>query len=399
MHFLVHHLLRSSAERLPQKEAVVHDDERWSYSRVYQAASSFAHGLKLAGLQRGDRLGILLKSSIPQTLSIFAASAAGAVFVPIHDVLFPDQIAHIVADCGVKGLVTTAAKLASLVAVFEQMPSLAFVVVVDGGDAPQIPITVHRFEQLCAVDAVLQEDSCTERDLAAILYTSGSTGKAKGVMLTHANILAGAQIVSTYLDISENDRTLAALPFTFDAGLNQLMTAFQQGATIVLIQFTLARDIVRVLMRERISGLTGVPTLWCLLAHPHSTLTKTPLPQLRYIANTGGSLPLNVLATLRQALPATAVFLMYGLTEAFRSTYLPPEELDRRPNSIGKAVPNTEIIVVNSDGNRCATGEVGELVHCGPTVAAGYWGKPELTDQVFRPHPWMPPGPLHREIV
>jgi acyl-CoA synthetase (AMP-forming)/AMP-acid ligase II len=177
------------------------------------------------------------------------------------------------------------------------------------------------------------------------------------------------------------------------------MTAFQQGATIVLIQFKLARDIVRVLLRERISGLTGVPTLWCLLAHPHSTLMKTPLPQLRYIANTGGSLPLIVLATLRQALPATAVFLMYGLTEAFRSTYLPPGELDRRPNSIGKAVPDTEILVINSDGKRCAPGEVGELVHCGPTVAAGYWGKPEFTAQVFRPHPWMPPGRPQAETV
>lgn len=178
-----------------------------------------------------------------------------------------------------------------------------------------------------------------------------------------------------------------------------MMTAIQQGGTTVLIQFTLAHDIVRVLLRERISGLTGIPTLWCLLAHPHSTLMKTPLPQLRYIANTGGSLPQNVLATLMQALPATAVFLMYGLTEAFRSTYLPPDELDRRPNSIGKAVPNTEILVVDRDGKPCTPWEVGELVHRGPTVAAGYWGKPELTDQVFRPHPWMPPELLHRETV
>jgi acyl-CoA ligase (AMP-forming) (exosortase A-associated) len=399
MDYLVHHLLYSSAERLPEKEALVHEDERLSYSAVYWAVTSFAHGLKLTGLQRGDRLGILLKSSIPQALSIFAASAAGAVFVPIHEVLFPDQVAHIVADCGVKGLVTTAAKLASLNGVFQRMPSLAFAVVVDESDAPQVPIAVHRFEQLCSVDAGPQTDACIGRDLAAILYTSGSSGKPKGVMLTHTNIIAGARIVSTYLGITENDRTLAALPFTFDAGLNQMMTAIQQGGTTVLIQFTLARDIVRVLLRERISGLTGIPTLWCLLAHPHSTLMKTPLPQLRYIANTGGSLPQNVLATLMQALPATAVFLMYGLTEAFRSTYLPPDELDRRPNSIGKAVPNTEILVVDRDGKPCAPWEVGELVHRGPTVAAGYWGKPELTDQVFRPHPWMPPELLHRETV
>jgi len=209
-------------------------------------------------------------------------------------------------------------------------------------------------------------------------------------MLSHANVMAGSTIVSTYLGITSSERILAVLPFSFDAGLNQLMTAFQQGGTIILIQFVFAREIVQTLLKERITGLAGVPTLWSLLAQPNSTLRKTALPDLRYITNTGGAMPQTVLATLRGALPSTRVFLMYGLTEAFRSTYLPPQELDRRPTSMGKAIPDTEILLIKEDGTLCNPGEVGELVHRGPTVSMGYWGRPEDTARVLRPNPLLP---------
>jgi acyl-CoA synthetase (AMP-forming)/AMP-acid ligase II len=237
---------------------------------------------------------------------------------------------------------------------------------------------------------VWREDTI-EKDLAAILYTSGSTGKPKGVMLSHAQVMAGSSIVSTYLEITEADRILAVLPFSFDAGMNQLMTAFQQGGTLLLINFTFAREVVSLLIKERVTGLAGVPTFWSLLAQPTSSLQKQPLPHLRYITNTGGAMPQPVLAVLRKALPTTRVFLMYGLTEAFRSTYLPPEELDRRPTSMGKAIPNTEILVLDEHGKPCRPGEVGELVHRGPTVSMGYWGHPELTARVLRPNPLVPP--------
>jgi acyl-CoA synthetase (AMP-forming)/AMP-acid ligase II len=210
-------------------------------------------------------------------------------------------------------------------------------------------------------------------------------------MLSHANIIAGATIVSNYLGITERERILAILPFSFDAGLNQLKTAFQQGGTLVLMTFTFAREIVEMMLRERITGLAGVPTLWSLLTQANSTLSKQPLPHLRYISNTGGAMPQPVLKVLRQALPATRIFLMYGLTEAFRSTYLPPEELDRRPTSMGRAIPDTEILVLREDGSLCQPGEVGELVHRGPTVSMGYWGRPEDTDRVLRSNPLLPP--------
>ena len=203
--------------------------------------------------------------------------------------------------------------------------------------------------------------------------------------------MAGSSIVSNYLSITSEDRILGVLPLSFDAGLNQLMTAVQQGGTFVPMSFVFAKEIVQLLLKERITGMGGVPTLWSLLAQPSSTLEKHSLPNLRYISNTGGRMPQSVLAGLRRMLPTTKIFLMYGLTEAFRSTYLPPEELDRRPDSMGKAIPNTEILVVTDKGEPCKPGEVGELVHRGPTVSMGYWGQPELTARVLRPHPFLAP--------
>jgi acyl-CoA synthetase (AMP-forming)/AMP-acid ligase II len=253
---------------------------------------------------------------------------------------------------------------------------------------PDKEALVHAQQRLTYADTCV----AIEKDVAAILYTSGSTGKPKGVMLSHANVMAGASIVSDYLNISPTDRILAALPFSFDAGLNQLTTAMQQGSTLVLIKFLFAREIVHMLETEKITGLAGVPPLWSLLSQPSSQLHQKRPSALRYITNTGGALPQHVLASLRQALPETQVFLMYGLTEAFRSTYLPPDELDRRPGSMGKAIPNTEIMLINEHGQRCGPGEIGELVHHGPTVSMGYWGQPELTNKVLRPHPFPTDG-------
>jgi acyl-CoA ligase (AMP-forming) (exosortase A-associated) len=389
--FLVHHLLRTSADRYPEKEALVHGDQRLTYAEVARQTVGLAHGLQRAGLQRGDRIGIFLRPSVPQVLSIFGISLAGGVFVPINDALFPSQVAHIAQDCQMKGLITDSAKLAGLLKVIRNISSLEFLVLLEAESLPEAHLPTHIFERLCELKPPpTWTDIGIEKDLAAIMYTSGSTGKPKGIMLSHANIVAGASIVSTYLEITAAERILAVLPFSFDAGLNQLTTALQQSATLILMTFIFAREIVQMLLKERISALAGVPTLWSLLVQPNSTLHKHRFPDLRYITNTGGSMPQNVLTTLRASLPTTRIFLMYGLTEAFRSTYLPPEELDRRPTSIGKAIPDTEILVVNDQGQPCQPGEIGELVHRGPTVSLGYWGQPELSERVFRPHPFLP---------
>jgi acyl-CoA ligase (AMP-forming) (exosortase A-associated) len=392
MDFLIHHMVQTSARRFPDKEALVHGAERLSYGEVERRVAGLGHGLRAAGTERGARIGIYLDASVPQALSIFGVSRANGVYVPINGLLFPEQVAHIARDCQMKGLISTREKLTALSAVLKDIPSLEFLVLVGDGGPVDNPLPVHVFEDLCSLSLPpIWADHAIGGDLAAILYTSGSTGKPKGVMLSHAQVIAGASIVSTYLEITESDRILAVLPFSFDAGMNQLMTAWQQGGTLILINFVFAREVVQTLLKERITGLAGVPTFWTLLAQPSSSLAKHPLPHLRYITNTGGAMPQPVLAALRALLPGTRVFLMYGLTEAFRSTYLPPDELDRRPTSMGKAIPNTEILVIGEDGKPVKPGEVGELVHRGPTVSMGYWGQPELTAKVLRPHPFLPP--------
>jgi acyl-CoA ligase (AMP-forming) (exosortase A-associated) len=395
MDYLIHHMLRTSAARYPDKEAMVHGERRLSYREVADGCTSIAAGLRNAGVKRGERVGIYLDPSIDQVLSIFSISQTGAVYVPINTVLFPDQVAHIVRDCGMKALITTPEKLEALLPVLRDIPSLDFYVVTGNPNgwghenAEDNGKRIHSFEAMLRLPGPDRwMDWGISKDLAAILYTSGSTGKPKGVMLSHANIMAGSSVVSTYLAITSEERILAVLPFSFDAGMNQLMTAFQQGGTIVLIKFVFAKEIIKALLGERITALAGVPTVWSLLTN--GGLQKQGFPHLRYITNTGGAMPQAVLKILRQALPSTKIFLMYGLTEAFRSTYLPPEELDRRPTSMGKAIPDNEILVLNDQGQLCAPGEVGELVHRGSTVSMGYWGNPEATARVLKPNPLLP---------
>jgi acyl-CoA ligase (AMP-forming) (exosortase A-associated) len=384
-------MLRASASRFPVKEALVDKEMRLSYESVAKQVTGLAQGLRQAGLRRGDRTGIYLETSVLQALSIFGVSQAGGVFVPINSLLFPEQVAHIARDCQMRGLITTREKLASLSVILKHVPALDFVVVTGAGSNVEISQAVFDLDECFALAAQQNwRDWGIGKDLAAILYTSGSTGKPKGVMLSHEQVMAGSSIVSDYLRITSSDRIVGVLPLSFDAGLNQLMTAIQQGGTYVPMTFVFAPDITKMLQRENITGMGGVPTLWSLMAQTNSSLSKMALPHLRYITNTGGRMPQTVLNALRKALSKTQVFLMYGLTEAFRSTYLPPEELDRRPTSMGKAIPNTEILVVNEQGQPCKPGETGELVHRGPTVSMGYWGQPELTARVLKPPPFLP---------
>ncbi len=226
--------------------------------------------------------------------------------------------------------------------------------------------------------------------MAAILYTSGSTGKPKGVVLSHRNMVAGAASVASYLENREDDTLLAALPLSFDAGFSQLTTAFHVGARVVLLNYLLPQDVLKALVGERVTGLTAVPPLYIQLSR-----LEWPAEigqHLRYFANTGGRMPRETLAALRARLPQSKPFLMYGLTEAFRSTYLPPEEVERRPDSIGKAIPNAEILVLREDGSLCAANEPGELVHRGALVGMGYWNDHEKTAERYKPLPATLPG-------
>jgi acyl-CoA synthetase (AMP-forming)/AMP-acid ligase II len=206
-------------------------------------------------------------------------------------------------------------------------------------------------------------------------------------MLTHANLLAGARIVSNYLSITADDKLLSILPVSFDYGLNQLISSVSQRATLVVLNFRFGDDIVKAIKTFEITALAGVPSVWAILTQATPSLRTTRLDTLRYITNTGGPVPSETVDRLRELLPDTSVYLMYGLTEAFRSTFLDPSELDKRPTSIGKAIPECEVFVVDENGQRCAPGQAGILVHRGPTVSRGYWRRPEASAKVLRQNP------------
>ncbi|HWJ06238.1 MAG TPA: acyl-CoA ligase (AMP-forming), exosortase A system-associated, partial [Steroidobacteraceae bacterium] len=227
-----------------------------------------------------------------------------------------------------------------------------------------------------------------DTDMAAILYTSGSTGKPKGVVLSHRNMVTGAKSVAQYLGNTPDDRLLAVLPLSFDYGFSQLSTAFHVGASVVLMDYLFPRDVLKLVVQERITGLAAVPPVWIQMAELDWPATVTE--HLRYFTNSGGAMPTATLAKLRAAWPKTKPYLMYGLTEAFRATYLPPEEVDQRPESMGKAIPNTEVMVVRADGTECEPDEPGELVQRGSLVALGYWNDPAKTAERFKPAPAQP---------
>ena len=382
---LLHELALTAARRAPRSIALTVDGQSQAYAELAETIERCATGLVRLGVGRGDRVAFYLDKRLETVATAFGAACAGAVFVPVNPVLKAEQVAHILRDCNVRVLVTTRERLDALSATLEACADLRQIVVVGDAHGATVPgKDVIPWSRVVA-EAGGARHRVIDTDMVAILYTSGSTGKPKGVVLSHRNMVAGAKSVASYLENDASDTILSALPLSFDAGFSQLTTAFHAGARVVLLNYLMPRDVLVALGRERVTGLTAVPPLWIQLAQLDwpQTIAET----LRYIANTGGRMPRETLQRLRSLLPRTKPYLMYGLTEAFRSTYLPPSEVDRRPDSIGKAIPNAEILVLRPDGTPCAPDEPGELVHRGALVSLGYWNDAEKTGERFKPLP------------
>ena len=387
---LLHHFIRDQAARRPEAVALRQRQETISYGELQTRVEAFAEGLLARGLGPSERVAVYLPKRAETVVALFGAAAAGGVLGPVNPLLKPAQVAYILKDCNVRVLVTSGDRLTLLAEGLRECHDLHTVALVDGApEGPLAHLRVLPWEGLARGEPGVRPHRRIDMDMASILYTSGSTGRPKGVVLSHRNMVAGARSVAEYLENVPEDRLLAVLPFSFDYGFSQLTTAFSVGASVSLMDYLLPRDVVKAVARDRITGLAAVPPLWVQLA-PLDWPAEA-VESLRYLTNSGGAMPTQVTARLRRALPRTRVFLMYGLTEAFRSTYLPPEELDRRPESMGRAIPNAEILVVREDGSPCAPGEPGELVHRGSLVAMGYWNDPERTAERFKPAPGRPP--------
>ena len=378
---LLQDYLLHAARVLPEKVALVCGQQRITYGELDARSNALAHSLAAAGVQRGDRVVIFGDNTVDTVVSFWAVLKANAVVCIVNPLTKRDKLAYLLNDCRPAALIADPQLRAVWAEPAAACPHLRAVMVYGA---------LHE-AQLAARDAPARR--CIDIDLAAIIYTSGSTGDPKGVMLTHRNMLTACTSIASYLELQEDEVILGALPLAFDYGLYQMIMAFRVGARLVLERsFAFPAQVLRRMEEERVTGFPGVPTIFAMLSELRN-LRDYDLTSIRYVTNTAAALPVKHITMLQGMFPAARIYSMYGLTECKRCTYLPPQDLARKPASVGIAIPNTEMWIVDEAGNKVGPGVVGQLVIRGATVMKGYWEKPEATAKKLKP------GPLPGEQV
>ncbi|MCS6897856.1 MAG: acyl--CoA ligase, partial [Nitrospira sp.] len=389
---LVEEFLEESAARVPDKVAIVGGDRRVTYRELDEQANALAHSLIELGVRRGDRVLICLANTIEAVLSIFGVLKAGGVFVVVSPSTKPDKLLYVLNQSQATALIISEKRASEIVSAINRLSHLKVLVGVgavveeqnNNGTLRRAPFE-KCLEKRDRVSPPPKRN--IDVDLAALIYTSSSTGESKGVMLTHLNIRSAAASILSYLQYAEDDVILNVLPLSFDYGLYQVLMGVKVGARIVLEpSFAYPHTVFQRIEQERITVLPLVPTLIAALLETRPD--RYDLTSIRCVTTTGAALPTDHIKRLRERLPCAKLFSMYGLTECKRVSYLPPEELDRRPLSVGKGMPNQELYLVDAEGNRLGPGSVGELVVRGSHVMKGYWNMPEATARVLKPGPW-----------
>lgn len=403
---LVQNFLEESARRLPDKIALICGNNRFTYAEINQKADSLAAYLCSLGVQRQNRVAVFLENSVEAVISIFGILKADAIFLMLNPTMKAAKLSYILKDCSVRALIADEKKRKTVEEAISHLSGPQHIIWVGNGHAdrretagenmPAPDSTLSTLNSISSHDfhstISYQLSECSVRtpknidlDLATVIYTSGSTGEPKGVMITHLNMISAATSITTYLENREDDIVIDVLPLSFDYGLYQLIMAFQYGGTLVLEQsFTYPYQVIQTMVREKVTGFPGVPTIFAILLDMKN-LDRIDFSSLRYITNTAAVLPPAYIQKLRKMFPHVRLYSMYGLTECKRVSYLPPEELERRPRSVGKGMPNEEVWIVDEQGNEVGPGIVGELVVRGSNVMRGYWGRPEENAQALRP--------------
>jgi len=387
--------LKESARRWPDKTALVVGEARVSFAELETMAARIANLLHEHGVERNDRVVLFLESSVVAVASIFATLKAGAVFSPINASAKSGKLAYILNHCRAKGVITQANLLPVAAEAISQSSSVVLTLVADGAEPVSVRGGVALREALATAPARDILHGGIDLDLAMLIYTSGSTGFPKGVMMTHRNIVTAAISITTYLENTDEDVILNVLPLSFDYGLYQVLMGAKVGATVILEKsFAYPAAVLKTMGREGATGLPLVPTMAAVLLQLRD-LDPARMPRLRYITNTAASLPPAHIQRLQELFPTARIYSMYGLTECKRCTYLPPEQLTLRPESVGKAIPDTEVYLIDEQGNRLGPGQAGELVIRGGHVMKGYWEDPQATERSLRPGPYPWEKVLH----
>jgi len=377
MIYNIYDFLEKTTSRCPQKIAVISGDAELTYQEIREKSLELAYILKKYKIKKNDRIGICLDKSPEEIIAIFSIAKADAIFVCLNIKLKSDQIVHIINNCGIKAIITNKKMFGLLLKKIICNTSVKFLFFLDD--------KIYRAKKIETPENI-SGNSHKLKDIACIIYTSGSTGKSKGVIIPNKNLIEGADIVSQYLHCRHDDKVLSLLPFSFDYGLNQLMTTFRNGATIVLHNFVFPEDVLRTIGKKQITAVAGIPTIWISIINSPS-IKRHDLSSLRYITNSGGKIPVEYVYRMLDIFKSTRIYLMYGLTEAFRSTYLPPYLVSKKPDSIGKAIPRVKISVLNKDGIECKSEEPGDLVHRGALISMGYWNDKKASNDIIRKLP------------
>ncbi|MCB9765135.1 MAG: AMP-binding protein [Alphaproteobacteria bacterium] len=356
-------LLQRAAQDRPEHPAVEDGARTLGYGALHAAAEALAARLLGAGVVPGARVLLHLRPGADEVIAWFAVMRLGAIAVPTHQAWRARQLRHVLEDSGASAVVSDAPG---------RWPDAGVAVVTPGGPPAGDPLPLP---------APPEPDA-----LAAIFYTSGSTGSPKGVTHTHGALAACARSITQTLGNTPDDRLLGLLPLAFHYGFSQLSTMVTVGGTLILEPLVMPAAVLDRAVEHRVTGIAGVPATWALLT---GMLQEAPraLPDLRYVTNAGGALSPRVLQALPEVFPGVDIHLLYGMTEALRSTALPPGRFAEKPGAIGCAVPGAEVFVVAEDGRLCDTGQLGELVHRGAFVSPGYWRQPEASARKFRPCP------------
>ncbi|WP_176478414.1 AMP-binding protein [Mesorhizobium sp. WSM3876] len=392
---LLHDYLIHSAGRLADKVALVCNGQRLTYREIDERSNGMAQSLASGGVRRGDRVMIFADNTVETVVSVWAVLKANAVVCLVNPLTKSEKLDYLLNDCRPTALITDQHLRSAFVAPAQNCRSLRKVIVsgpIDDDEVTRLPHGV-RWDAAAERTAAAPARNSIDIDLAAIIYTSGSTGEPKGVMLTHRNMTAACTSIASYLELREDDVILNVLPLAFDYGLYQMLMAFRTGARLVIERsFAFPAQILKLIKQERVTGFPGVPTIFASLSELKS-LKDHDFSSIRYVTNTAAALSLKHINMLKEIFSDARIYSMYGLTECKRCTYLPPEDLERKPLSVGIAIPNTEMWLVDENDKRVEPGTVGQLVIRGATVMKGYWGKPEATARKLKP------GPLPGEQV